>query len=67
VSDRASDRPSDLDAGDYRFSVAEIRSLALLLRRHEAVLDTELDSLKAFIEDRVYRLMTIEEAEDFFK
>ena len=51
----------------YDFTEAEIRSLALLLRKHEAVLDTRLDSFSAFIEDSLYRMMTIEEAEEFFK
>jgi hypothetical protein len=51
----------------YEFSEAEIRSLALLLRKHEAVLDTRLDAFSAFIEDSIYRVMTIEEAEDFFR
>lgn len=51
----------------YDFTEAEIRSLALLLRKHEAVLDTRLDSFSAFIEGSLYRMMTIEEAEEFFK
>jgi hypothetical protein len=51
----------------YDFSEAEIRGLALLLRKHEAVLDTRLDAFSAFIEGSLYRMMTIEEAEDFFK
>jgi hypothetical protein len=51
----------------YDFSEAEIRGLALLLRKHEAVLDTRLDAFSSFIEGSLYRMMTIEEAEDFFK
>lgn len=51
----------------YAFNEAEIRSLILLLRKHEAGLDAELDVFKCFLEDSIYQVMTIEEAEEFFK
>ena len=51
----------------YAFNEAEIRSLILLLRKHEACLDAELDVFKCFLEDSIYQVMTIEEAEEFFK
>jgi len=51
---------------EYSFTDSEVRSLALLLRRHEAVLDASLDPFRCFIEGYLYRIMTIEEAEAFF-
>jgi len=51
----------------YTFTEKEIKSLVLLLRRNEAVLDRELDGLRDFMENAVYQSMTIAEAEDFFK
>ena len=51
---------------EYSFSESEVRTLALLLRKHEDVLDSSLDSFSAFIEDLLYSNMTIEEAEAFF-
>lgn len=50
----------------YSFSEEEIKSLALLLRRNEAVLDTVLDGFNGFLENTVYQSLTIAEAEDFF-
>lgn len=51
---------------DYAFSDSELKSLALLLRQHEAILDTTLDVFKGYLESYIYRIMTIEEAEAFF-
>ncbi len=51
---------------DYNFSEAELKSLALLLRKHEETLDPELDDFLQFLERYVYMTMTIEEAERFF-
>ena len=51
----------------YEFTSGEVLALALLLRNHEDVLDSRLDSLKCILEDHVYQIMTIEEAEAFFK
>jgi hypothetical protein len=51
---------------DYSFTEKEVRSLALLLRKQEGVLDSSLDDLKDFLEGHLYRIMTIEEAETFF-
>ena len=51
---------------EYSFSESEVRTLALLLRKHEGVLDSGLDSFTSFIEDLLYSNMTIEEAEAFF-
>lgn len=50
----------------YEFTEIEVRALALLLRRHEDVLDVSLDSFRCYMEDQIYRIMTIEEAEGFF-
>lgn len=50
----------------YSFSDVETRALILLLRKHEAVLDPELDSFRCFLENRMYDTMTIQEAEEFF-
>ncbi|HHU36641.1 MAG TPA: hypothetical protein GXZ47_05350 [Treponema sp.] len=50
----------------YSFTEQEIKSLALLLRKHEAVLDNKLDAFRLFIENAVYQAMTIAEAEDFY-
>ena len=58
---------NEQDAMRDDFTEAEIRGLALLLRKHEAVLDTRLDAFSAFVEGSLYRMMTIEEAEEFFK
>ncbi len=55
-----------IDPVSYTFSEEEIKSLALLLRRNEAVLDTVLDGFHAFLENTVYQSLTIAEAEDFF-
>jgi len=52
---------------EYAFSEAELRSLALLLRKHEEGLDPELDGFLQFLERYVYSTMTIEEAERFFR
>lgn len=52
---------------DYAFSETELRSLALLLRKHEESLDPELDGFLQFLEKYVYSTMTIEEAELFFR
>ena len=54
-------------SGDYSFSDEEIRPLLLLLRKNEAVLDARLDAFFAFLERTAYKVMTIEEAEEFFK
>lgn len=51
---------------EYSFTDPEIRSIALLLRRNESVLDASLDTFRCFIEGYLYRIMTIEEAEAFF-
>ena len=51
---------------EYSFSESEVRTLALLLRKNEGVLDSGLDSFTGFIEDLLYSNMTIEEAEAFF-
>jgi hypothetical protein len=51
----------------YAFSDAEVKCLALLIRKHEAALDPALDAFKDFVEDSIYRMMTIEEAENFFR
>jgi len=50
----------------YSFSEEEIKSLTLLLRRNEAVLDTVLDEFHGFLENTVYQNLTIAEAEDFY-
>lgn len=51
---------------DYSFTDPEMKSLALLLRKHEADLDVHLDVFRSFLENYVYNGMTIEEAEVFF-
>ena len=53
-------------SASYTFTGEEIKSLALLLRRNEAVLDNVLDGFHAFLENTVYESLTIAEAEDFF-
>ena len=55
------------DRMPYAFSDAEVKCLALLIRKHEAALDPALDAFKDFVEDSIYRMMTIEEAENFFR
>ncbi len=55
------------DDSGYSFTQAELKCLALLFRRHEASLDGRLDGFKDFVEGCVYRAMTIEEAEEFFR
>jgi len=52
---------------DYSFSETELKSLALLLRKHEEGLDPALDGFLQFLEKYVYSTMTIEEAELFFR
>ncbi|HOT61847.1 MAG TPA: hypothetical protein PLU93_03210 [Treponemataceae bacterium] len=47
----------------YVFTDVEARKLARLLRTHEG---GELDDLLSFLESRLYKSMTIEEAEAFF-
>ena len=51
---------------EYSFSNEEIRALVLLLREHEAVLHPDIDSFRGFLENYIYHIMTIEEAEVFF-
>jgi hypothetical protein len=51
---------------EYSFSDPELRSLAHLFRKHEEVLDSRLDTFRCFLEDYIYQIMTIEEAEVFF-
>jgi len=51
---------------EYTFNDTEIKELMLLLRKHEAALDKNLDGFRGFLEDYIYCLMTIEEAEVFF-
>lgn len=50
----------------YTFTELEIKSLALLLRKNEAVMHNKLDAFCSFIENAVYQTMTIAEAEEFF-
>ena len=57
---------NDSEGLDYFFSDAEIKKLTLLLRKHEAVLDVDLDVFKSYLENYIYCSMTIEEAEIFF-
>lgn len=57
---------SGMEGHAYTFSGAETRALVLLLRKHEASLDPELDSFRSFLENRIYDSMTIREAEEFF-
>lgn len=52
---------------NYVFSETELKSLTLLLRKHEETLDPELDGFLQFLERYVYSTMTIEEAEHFFR
>lgn len=54
------------EIGVYSFSDAEIKNLALLFRNHEAVIDESLDFFRCFLENHIYCIMTIEEAEIFF-
>ncbi len=51
---------------EYSFNDCEIKSLMLLLRKNEADLDDRLDIFRCFLENYIYRIMTIEEAEIFF-
>jgi hypothetical protein len=51
---------------DYSFSDKELKSLALLFRKHGELVDPSLDSFAGYVEGYIYRLMTIEEAEEFF-
>lgn len=51
---------------EYAFSLAEIKQLVLMLRKHEKELPAELRRLFSFLETRLYDTMTIEEAERFF-
>jgi hypothetical protein len=51
---------------EYSFTDIEIKNLALLLRKNEAGLDENLDVFRCFLENYIYRIMTIEEAEVFF-
>lgn len=44
-----------------------MKSLTLLLRQHEEVLDRELEGFLQFLERYIYATMTIEEAERFFR
>lgn len=57
---------SDTSKREYIFTDAEIRCLALLFRKYEAILDSDLDSLRHFVDEYMYGIMTIEEAEHFF-
>lgn len=57
---------SGMEGNAYPFSDVETRALVLLLRKHEASLDPELDSFRSFLENRIYDSMTIREAEEFF-
>jgi hypothetical protein len=50
----------------YEFADEELKCLAKLLRKNESSLDSRLDRLHCFLEDTVYRMMTIEEAEEFY-
>ena len=50
----------------YTFTGSELKSLVLLLRQNEAVLDNELDGFLVFLENSMYQAMTIAEAEEFF-
>ena len=50
----------------YTFSEAELRDLALLLRRMGRTLPRNLEDLSGFLESALYGIMTIEEAELFF-
>jgi len=51
---------------EYRFSDAEIKRLALLLRKSDDGIDSGLDIFRCFLEKYIYQIMTIEEAEVFF-
>lgn len=57
---------TDPDKVDYTFTDVELKQLALLFRRQGSSLDETLDSFKCFLEGNIYRMMTIEEAENFF-
>ena len=50
----------------YNFSSEEIESLCLLFRKNESSLPIELDSLKFWLEQKIYEVMSISEAEEFF-
>ncbi|MGI5172053.1 hypothetical protein H0R92_00420 [Treponema sp. OMZ 840] len=52
--------------GEYRFSLHEIKQLALFFRKHEDSLPEELQNFFSFLESCIYNSMTIEEAERFF-
>ncbi len=51
---------------DYAFSEAEIRALALLMRKLPSSSTAGLETFKCFLETSIYQIMTIAEAEDFF-
>lgn len=51
---------------DYSFGDSEIKALARLFRSHDELIDPCLDQFRGFLEDCLYRVMTIEEAEAFF-
>lgn len=57
---------SELPLMQYTFTNEEMRALVLLLREHEAVLHPDIDSFCGFLENYIYHIMTIEEAEAFF-
>ena len=50
---------------EYSFTDSEIKNLARLMRKNVAVEDN-LDVFRCFLENYIYQIMTIEEAEVFF-
>jgi hypothetical protein len=50
----------------YSFTEDEIKSLALIYRNHPELFSSLLDSFGDFLENYLYQIMTIEEAERFF-
>lgn len=52
--------------GEYRFSLQEIKQLALLMRKYEDDIPDDLQSFFSYLESSIYDSMSIEEAERFF-
>ncbi len=52
--------------GEYRFSLQEIKQLALLMRKYEDDIPDDLQSFFSYLESSIYDAMSIEEAERFF-
>ena len=52
--------------GEYRFSLQEIKQLALLMRKYEDDIPDDLQPFFSYLESSIYDSMSIEEAERFF-